>query len=86
MNAVIAICFVVLVVAAGLCVLRLLRAESFADRIVATDVLLGIIVTGIGVELASSRQGILLNLLVVTALLGFVATVTVARFMEQRGT
>lgn len=71
---------------AGLtCVGRLLRPCSFADRIVALDALLVVVVTGIGVLTVRGDAGLFLDLLVVTSLLGFVGTVTVARFIERRG-
>lgn len=71
---------------AGLtCVARLLRPCSFADRIVALDALLVVVVTGIGVLTVRGDAGLFLDLLVVTSLLGFVGTVTVARFIERRG-
>jgi multicomponent Na+:H+ antiporter subunit F len=82
---VVAVCLTTLTAAAALCVVRLLRAESIADRVIALDLLLGVVVTGIGVGAVATRTATLLNLLIVTALLGFVATVTVARFIEQRG-
>lgn len=85
MSVVVSICLGMLGVAAVLCMTRLLRAETIADRIIALDLLLGVVVTGIGVGAVATRDSILLNLLVVIALLGFVATVTVARFIEQRG-
>jgi multicomponent Na+:H+ antiporter subunit F len=85
MILVVAVCLTTLAAAAALCVVRLLRAESIADRVIALDLLLGVVVTGIGVGAVATRSTTLLNLLIVTALLGFVATVTVARFIEQRG-
>jgi multicomponent Na+:H+ antiporter subunit F len=85
MTVVVAACLMILAVAGALCVLRLLRAESIADRLIALDLLLGVVVTGIGVGAVATRSTVLMNLLIVTALLGFVATVTVARFIEQRG-
>lgn len=85
MDAVTTIAFGALAVAAALCTVRLLRGPSLADRIVALDSLLVVIVCGIAVETARTRSGTHLNLLVVAALLGFVGTVTVARFIERRG-
>jgi multicomponent Na+:H+ antiporter subunit F len=84
-TVVVSVCLAMLAVAALLCVARLLAAETLADRIVALDLLLGVVVTGIATAAVATRRGDLLGLLVVTALLGFVATVTVARFMERRG-
>lgn len=85
MTVIVGIGMVGLTAAAALCLARLLRADSFAERIVALDMVLGIVVTGIAVATAASGDGTLLNLLVVTALLGFVGTVSVARFLERRG-
>jgi multicomponent Na+:H+ antiporter subunit F len=85
LSTVIMLCLVGVAIAALLCVAKLLVADSYADRIVALDLLLGVIVTGIGVAAAGTGDGVLLNLLVVTGLIGFVGTVTVARFVEGRG-
>lgn len=72
-------------VAAALCVAQLVRARSFADRLVAADLLLTIIVTGIAVSAIATGTTTLLSVAVVTALLGFVGTTTAARFIESRG-
>jgi multicomponent Na+:H+ antiporter subunit F len=74
-----------LVLAAALCVIRLLRGRSISDRIVALDTLLVVIVSGIAVHAAVTGDGTNLAFLMVTALLGFVGTITVARFIERRG-
>ena len=74
-----------LVLAAALCVIRLLRGRSISDRIVALDTLLVVIVSGIAVHAAATGDGTNLGFLVVAALLGFVGTITVARFIERRG-
>ena len=71
--------------AALLCIARLLRPGSLPDRIVALDTLLVVIVSGIAVHAARTGDGLYLDVLVVAALLGFVSTVTVARFIERRG-
>jgi multicomponent Na+:H+ antiporter subunit F len=79
------IALVGLSVAALLCVLRLVRPGSLADRIVALDLLLVVIVSGIAILAARTGRGSYLDVLVVAALLGFVGTVTVGRFIERRG-
>ncbi len=68
-----------------LCIARLVRGPSLADRIVALDALLVVIVSGIAVDAARTGEGTYLDVLVVAALLGFVGTVNVARFIERRG-
>jgi multicomponent Na+:H+ antiporter subunit F len=79
------IAFTILALSAVLCTVRLVRGSSLADRIVALDALLVVIVSGIAVHAARTGEGTYLDVLVVVALLGFVGTVTVARFIEHRG-
>ena len=74
-----------LAVAAALCVGRLVRPGSLADRIIALDTILVLVVCAVAVEAARTGDGTYLDLVVVAALLGFVGTVTVARFIERRG-
>ncbi len=85
MTTVTSIAFVGIAVAGLLCTARLIRGPSLADRIVALDALLVVIVSGIAVAAARTRDGTFLDVLVVAALLGFVGTVNVARFIERRG-
>lgn len=77
--------FTMLAAAAALAVLRLLRGISLADRVVALDLLLVVIVCGIAVQAARTGSGIFLDVMVVVALLGFEGTSLVARFIERRG-
>ncbi|MGH2689743.1 MAG: monovalent cation/H+ antiporter complex subunit F [Actinomycetota bacterium] len=67
-----------------LCLVRLVRGPSVANRMVALDTLLVVIVNGIAVEAARSRDGTYIDAMVVAALLGVVGTVTVARVVESR--
>lgn len=86
MNAVYGIALAVLTVAGLVCLARLLRpGSSLADRVVALDTLVVVIVSGIAVDMLWRDVRAFVDLLVVTSLLGFVATVTVARFLEKRG-
>lgn len=79
------ICFVGLSLSALLCLVRLVRGPSVPDRIVALDALLYVVVSGIAVGAAMTQDGSFLAVLLAVALLGFVGTVTVARFVERRG-
>ena len=74
-----------LALAAVLAVLRLVRGPSVPDRVVALDNLLLVVVGGIATGAAATGDGAFLAVLVAVALLGFVGTVTVARFVERRG-
>lgn len=85
MTVVTYISFTVLLLSALLCLARLVRGSSVADRIVALDLLLIITVSGIAVTAVATGSGVFLDVLVVAALLGFIGTVTVARYMERRG-
>ena len=85
MSVVFTCCFVLLSVAAALVLYRLARGPSVPDRIVALDVVLQIIVAGIAVGAAATGSGPFLAVLIAVALLGFVGSVTVARYVERRG-
>lgn len=85
MSGVVTLGLGVLAIAGLLCVLRLVRRGSVADRIVALDTLLVVIVTGVGLAVLLPDGRAFLDLLVVTSLVGFIGSVTVARFIERRG-
>ncbi len=85
MRTIITICFGILSVSALLCLVRLVRGSSLADRIIALDSLLIVIVSGVAVQAARTGRGTFLDVLVVTALIAFIGTVTVSRFIERRG-
>ena len=85
MNLVFDVCLGLLILAGALCLLRLMRGDSVADRVVALDSLLVVIICGIAVDAAARPSGIFLDALVVGALVVFAGTVTVARYIERRG-
>ena len=85
METVTSVAFAGLAVSGALCGARLVRGRSLADRIVALDSLLVVIVSGIAVHAARTGDGTYLDVLVVAALLGFISTLTVARFIEGKG-
>jgi multicomponent Na+:H+ antiporter subunit F len=72
-----------LVLAAAAAIYRLLVGPSMADRVIALDLLLVSLMTGIVVDAVHRDDQSLLNLLIVIAIIGFTATVAVARFMER---
>jgi multicomponent Na+:H+ antiporter subunit F len=79
------ICYVVLALAGIACVLRLARGPSLADRVLALDSLLIVGIVGVATEAARTRSGAFLDVLLVVALVAFVGTSAVARFIERRG-
>lgn len=86
MNLVTSIALGAVVLAAFLALARLFRRGTLADRIVAVDTLLTTAVVGIAVYSARIEAGVFLDVLFVTSLVAFVGTVTVARYIERRGT
>lgn len=67
----------------GVCgAIRLLKGESLADRVIALDVVLISLMSGIAVDAAATGSGIGLDLLVVVAIIGFTAAVAATRFVE----
>ncbi|MEU1603015.1 monovalent cation/H+ antiporter complex subunit F [Micromonospora matsumotoense] len=84
MTAVAVIVTVLLAVAGVLTLTRIVRGPSVLDRAVATDVLLAIVVAAVATEAAYSRDATALPILVVLAILGFVGSVSVARFASRR--
>lgn len=85
MTTVTVLCFAGLAVAALLALVRLVLGPTVPDRIVALDSLLLVVVAGVAVGAAATGEGDFLGVLVAVALLGFVGTVTVGRFVERRG-
>ncbi|MEU1968681.1 monovalent cation/H+ antiporter complex subunit F [Micromonospora sediminicola] len=84
MTVVAVIVTVLLTVAGALTLVRVIRGPSILDRAVATDVLLAVVVAAIATEAAYSRDATALPVLVVLALVGFVGSVSVARFAARR--
>lgn len=71
--------------AALLCIVRLARGKGLADRIVALDSLLLMVVSGLAVQAAITGEDTYLDVMVVAALLAFTGTSMVANFIERRG-
>ncbi len=76
----------VLISAGVLCTLvRLVIGPSLADRVVATDLFLTFLVMGSAVLSAREGRGAYLEVMLVVAVVGFLGTAMVARFIERRG-
>ena len=80
MNAVLVFCLTVLGVAALLLLTRISLGPTMLDRMVAIDVLVAVLICGLALEAAVHRHTTTLPVLVVLSLLGFVGSVSVARF------
>lgn len=64
---------------------RALLGPSLADRVVAVDALLIVIVAGLAIDAARSDSTAFVDVAVVIGLLGFVGTGVASRFIERRG-
>ena len=85
MTAVAVVCFTLLAVGAVACLARLVAGPSLVDRVVALDTVVLVLVGGVAVGAAVSGTGFFVDVVVVGTLIGFVSTLTVARFVERRG-
>jgi multicomponent Na+:H+ antiporter subunit F len=77
--------FAILSLAAILFVVRLLRGPSVPDRVVALDGLLITVMCAVLVGAADQGSAIGIDTVIVVALLGFISTGVLARYVEQRG-
>jgi multicomponent Na+:H+ antiporter subunit F len=84
MTVVLAVCVAMLAMAALLLVVRISLGPTMLDRVVALDVLVAVIICGLGLESAVNRHATTLPVLVVLSLVGFVGSVSVARFTRGK--
>lgn len=84
MSFFVAMVFTVLALAAAITVVRIVRHGGLGDRAVAVDLLTAIITCGLLLWAADADDGLPLDLAVLFGLLGFLASITVARFIESR--
>jgi multicomponent Na+:H+ antiporter subunit F len=79
------VAFILLAGAGLLTVARLVRGPTFADRVVALDTLLLVVVSGVAADAARTGRSEFLPVLVLAAIIAFVGTSFAARFIEARG-
>ena len=80
MDVILVLCATLLGAAALLLVARISLGPTMLDRVVALDVLVAVVICGLALEAAVHRHTTTLPILVVLSLLGFVGSVSVARF------
>lgn len=85
MTVVVAVALAVLALAGTLAVLAALRGPGLADRAVGLDTAVSVVVAGLAVGAVGTGRAVFADIAVVLALLGFLTTVTVARFIGRRG-
>lgn len=72
--------------AAGiLAVVRIGRGGSIPDKVLGADTLILVVASGVAAGAGVAGEAAFLDALVVVTLLGFVGTITVARYVERRG-
>lgn len=85
MSTVILISLAVMALALCLTFIRLFRGPSLPDRVVAMELFSSILVGIIGVVAIAADVALLLDVAIVVALMGFMATIGFARFLERGG-
>ena len=81
----ITIAYVIVGIAGLLFLTRLLLGPTVVDRIVALDALLVVVMCGVLLDAAYDRDTIGIDTVLVIALLGFIGTGVLARYVEERG-
>ncbi len=83
-EAVLVVTAVILSLAAAGAIVRIAIGPSLLDRVLASDVLLAILGAALAVDMAMNRHLNNLMLLVAIAVIGFIGSVTFARFVADR--
>ncbi|MDQ7993557.1 MAG: monovalent cation/H+ antiporter complex subunit F [Propionicimonas sp.] len=86
MTVVVGAAVVMLVVAACLVLWRMVHGPSPLDRIVAADVMVAIVIAGVGIYTVAARNSTGLPILLVLSLVGFSGAVGVARLISSPST
>jgi multicomponent Na+:H+ antiporter subunit F len=84
MEIVLTVTAVILSLAAAGAIVRIAIGPSLLDRVLASDVLLAIIGAALCIDMSVNRHLNNLMLLVALAIIGFIGSVTVARFVADR--
>ncbi|MBD8062146.1 monovalent cation/H+ antiporter complex subunit F [Oceanitalea stevensii] len=80
MTVVYVICFVILLAAALMALSRVERGPSMFDRILGVDVTTAVLIGTVAIIAAATKRGDLVPVLIVLALVGFIGSVSIARF------
>lgn len=76
--------FVMVMLSLAIAFIRLAKGPTLADRVVALDMMTVTIIAVCGVVVVGTGVSALLDVALVLALVGFLATVALARFAERR--
>lgn len=72
-------------VAALLCLARVVRPGSVADRVVGLDTFVVVVISAVAIHASRTDDPTLAYVVLASTLLGFLTTMMVARFFEHRG-
>ncbi len=79
------ISFAMLVMAAVLTTIHVARSRDLPDRAIGIDMLVALVLNGLAVGVAVTRDDISVSLVLLIGLLSFLGSVTIARYIERRG-
>ncbi len=85
MPVLLSLCLLVLATGLAMVLVRLCRGPSLPDRVVALEMFGTLVVGVIGLLAIATDQALLLDVAIVMALMGFMATIGFARFLERGG-
>lgn len=74
-----------LTLAALLTTIHIMRSQTLPDRAIGIDMLVALVLNGLAVYLALAQDDLVVALVLIIGLLGFLGSVTIARFIERRG-
>jgi multicomponent Na+:H+ antiporter subunit F len=69
-----------------LAVARVVRSGSLPDKVLGADNVNVVVVAAVAVGAATTKDPTFLDVLVAVTMLGFIGNLTVARYVEKRGT
>ncbi len=76
----------IMLAAAGLLTaVHVVRSRNLVDRAVGIDMLVAVILNGLAVGIAITLNDLVAALLLIIGLLAFLGSVTIARYIEERG-
>jgi multicomponent Na+:H+ antiporter subunit F len=79
------VCGVMLAAAGLLTVVHVVRSRNLVDRALGIDMLVAVILNSLAVAIAVTLDDLVAALLLIIGLLAFLGSVTVARYIEERG-
>ena len=79
------VCGVMLAAAGLLTAVHVVRVRNLVDRAVGVDMLVAVILNSLAVAIAVTLNDLVAALLLIIGLLAFLGSVTIARYIEERG-